>query len=48
MVPGARIVVVTINGLREFVKREFRRTFGNSRKLKQGPGYTVSMAVREP
>ena len=48
MVPGARIVVVTINGLRDFVKREFRRTFGNSRKLKQGPGYTVSMAVREP
>ena len=48
MVPGARIVVVTINGLREFVKREFTTTFGNCRKLKQGKSYTVSMAVREP
>ena len=47
MVPGGRIVVVTINGLREFVRREFRATFGNHVKLKQGPGYTVSMAVRE-
>ena len=48
MVPGGRILVVTINGLRDFVKREFRETFGNARKLKQGPGYTVTMAVREP
>ena len=47
MVPGARIVVVTINGLRDFVKREFTSTFGNCRKLKQGKSYTVSMAVRE-
>ena len=47
MVPGARIVVVTINGLRDFVKREFTGTFGNCRKLKQGKSYTVSMAVRE-
>lgn len=47
MVPGARLVVVTINGLRDFVKREFKATFGNAKKLKQGPGYTVSMAVRE-
>jgi len=47
MVPGARIVVVTINGLRDFIKREFTATFGNCRKLKQGKSYTVSMAVRE-
>ena len=46
MLPGARIVVVTINGLRDFVKREFRATFGNYAKLKQGPGYTVSAALR--
>ena len=46
MVPGARIVVVTINGLRQLVKREFREVFGNYDKLKQGPGYTVSAAVR--
>lgn len=47
MVPGARLVVVTINGLREMIKREFRSTFGNYRKLKQGKSYTVSMAERE-
>jgi 16S rRNA G1207 methylase RsmC len=45
MKPGARIVVVTINGLREFVKRSFRQTFGDYQKLKQGKSYTVSMAV---
>ena len=44
--PGGRIVVVTINGLRDFVKREFTSTFGNARKLKQGKSYTVTSAVR--
>jgi 16S rRNA G1207 methylase RsmC len=44
MAPGARIVVVTINGLRGFIKRSFTDTFGNYTKLKQGKSYTVSMA----
>lgn len=47
MAPGARIVVVTINGLRSFIKRSFTEVFGNYNKLKQGKSYTVSMAVRE-
>jgi 16S rRNA G1207 methylase RsmC len=47
MQPGARIVVVTINGLRSFIKRSFNETFGNCKKLKQGKSYTVSMAVLE-
>ena len=47
MVPGARIVVVTINGLRDFIKRSFNETFGNYKKIKQGKSYTISMAVRE-
>lgn len=47
MQPGARIVVVTINGLRSFVKRSFIEVFGNYDKLKQGKTYTVSMAVRD-
>lgn len=47
MRPGARIVVVTINGLRDFVKRSFRETFGNSEKLKQGRTYTVTAAVKQ-
>lgn len=45
--PGGRIVVVTINGLRDFIKRSFRQTFGNYTKLKQGRSYTISMAERE-
>ncbi|MEE9321819.1 MAG: methyltransferase [Granulosicoccus sp.] len=44
MQPGARIVVVTINGLRSFIKRAFTETFGNYHKLKQGKSYTISMA----
>lgn len=47
MRPGGRIVVVTINGLRGFIKRSFNDTFGNCKKLKQGKTYTVSMAVLE-
>lgn len=46
MQPGARIVVVTINGLRSFIKRAFTDVFGNYSKLKQGRSYTISMAVR--
>ncbi|MBX2878866.1 MAG: methyltransferase [Granulosicoccus sp.] len=45
MQPGGRIVVVTINGLRTFIKRSFNEIFGNYEKLKQGKSYTVSMAV---
>jgi len=47
MAPEARIVVVTINGLRDFIKRQFTQTFGNYEKLKQGRSYTVSAAVRQ-
>ena len=43
--PGGRIVVVTINGLRPFIKRAFTETFGSYKKLKQGKTYTVAMAV---
>ena len=46
MRPGARIVVVTIPGLKDFVKREFTATFGKFDKLRQGKSYTVSAAVR--
>lgn len=47
MRPGARFVVVTISGLKDFVKREFGATFGNFEKLRQGKSYTVSAARRE-
>lgn len=47
MKPGGQIVVVTINGLRDFIKRNFKEVFGNYKKLKQGKAYTVARAIRE-
>jgi 16S rRNA G1207 methylase RsmC len=44
--PGGRLYVVTINGLREFMKRNLQAVFGNYDKLKQGAHYTVGMAER--
>lgn len=44
--PGGRIVVVTINGLRSYIKRTFVDIFGNCKKLKQGQSYTISMAEK--
>lgn len=44
--PGGRFVVVTINGLREFIARTFREVFGNYDKLKQGKTYTVAQAIK--
>jgi 16S rRNA G1207 methylase RsmC len=44
--PGGQIVVVTINGLREYIKKNFQAVFGNYEKIKQGKTYTVSRAVK--
>jgi 16S rRNA G1207 methylase RsmC len=44
--PGGRLYVVTINGLREFMKRNLKEVFGNYDKLKQGTHYTVALAER--
>jgi len=44
---GGSCYIVTINGLRQFVKRNFTEIFGNYKKLKQGSVYTVAMATRE-
>lgn len=44
---GGRFYVVTINGLRQFMKRAFTEVFGNADKVKQGKTYTVTMAVRD-
>lgn len=41
---GAAFYVVTINGLRQFIKRSFNEVFGNYKKLKQGKNYTISVA----
>jgi 16S rRNA G1207 methylase RsmC len=45
--PGGRLYVVTITGLRQFIKRSFNEVFGNYDKLKQGKSYTVAMAVKD-
>lgn len=44
---GGRFYVVTINGLRQFMKRAFSEVFGNSDKIKQGKTYTITMATKE-
>jgi len=44
---GGKIYVVTITGLRKYIKRNFIEVFGNYKKLKQGPNYTVAMAIKE-
>ena len=44
---GGKIYVVTITGLRKYIKRNFIEVFGNYKKLKQGPNYTVAMATKE-
>jgi hypothetical protein len=38
--------VVTINGLREYMKRNLTEVFGHYEKLKQGAHYTVALAER--
>ena len=45
--PGGTFYVVTINGLRKFMQRNFNEYFGNYKKLKQGAHYTVAMATKE-
>lgn len=43
---NGRCYVVTINGLRQFMKRHMTEIFGNYKKLKQGKQYTVAMCQR--
>lgn len=43
---GGRLTIVTINGLKEYIKRNFNAVFGNYKKIKQGRDYTVSTATK--
>jgi 16S rRNA (guanine1207-N2)-methyltransferase len=45
--PGGHLYLVTINGLRQFIKRNLQDVFGNYEKLKQGRAYTVALAVKQ-
>ena len=46
LAPGGQFVVVTINGLRQYMKRNFMDVFGNYEKVKQGKDYTISRCVK--
>ncbi|MCS5610512.1 MAG: methyltransferase [Candidatus Poribacteria bacterium] len=43
--PSGKLYVVTISGLREYIKRQFSEIFGNYQKIKQGKTHTVALAV---
>lgn len=43
---NGKLYVVTIAGIRAFIKRNFVEVFGNYKKVKQGKSYTVAMAVK--
>ena len=45
--PGGYLWVVTIAGLKEYIKRSFKEVFGNYKKIKQRGTYLVSLAVKE-
>ncbi len=47
MAVGGRFSVVTINGLRDYMKRNFNEVFGNYQKIKQGKNYTISSCIKE-
>ena len=46
MKPQGRLYLVTINGLRQYMKRNLNEVFGNYDKLKQGRNYTVAFAQK--
>ena len=45
--PGGTLWVVTVAGLKDYVKRVFRQTFGNHRKVKQSGTHVVAAAQNE-
>lgn len=47
LAPGGQLVVVTINGLRQYMKRNFTEVFGNYEKVKQGRDYTISRCIKK-
>ena len=45
--PGGKLYVVTISGLKDYMKRHLTDVFGNYDKLKQSKTYTAAVAVKE-
>ena len=46
MSSGGKLYLVTVSGLREFIKRMCEEIFGNYTKLKQGRHHTVAKAIK--
>ena len=44
--PGGKLYVVTISGLKDYMKRNLTEVFGNYDKLKQSKTYTAALAVK--
>jgi 16S rRNA G1207 methylase RsmC len=44
---GGRLLVVTVAGLRKFMRRNLETFFGTYEKVKQGKTYTVARAVKQ-
>ena len=47
LVPGGKLWVVTISGLKDYVKRNFKEIFGNYKKVKQRGTHLVSLAIKQ-
>lgn len=45
--PGGELYVVTISGLKDFIKRHFKEKLGNYERLAQNKTYTVAKAIKE-
>ena len=41
-----KLYLVTVNGLRQYMKRNLKEVFGNYKKIKQGAAYTIHLAVK--
>jgi 16S rRNA (guanine1207-N2)-methyltransferase len=44
--PGGKLYLVTISGLKDYMKRHLNDKFGNYEKLKQSKTYTAALAVK--
>jgi 16S rRNA (guanine1207-N2)-methyltransferase len=44
--PGGKLYIVTISGLKEYMKRNLTSVFGNYEKLKQSKTYTAALSVK--
>ncbi len=46
MKADGRLYLVTVNGLRQYMKRNLKEIFGNYKKIKQGKSYTIHLACK--